>query len=109
MSGGAETLLAPLITSSDPVNVAGVWSIKSGGTLVLDVNTFDNSQTIQFGDLTGVLTIGQQVTLDATQTPQPIAASALSGFAAPIVGYKAGDKITFTGLSVASDRSAATW
>ena len=104
VTGGAETLLAPLITSSDPANVAGVWSIKSGGTLVLDVNTFDNSQTIQFGDLTGVLSIGQQVTLDPSQSPGTIAASALSGFAAPIVGYKAGDKITFSGLSVASDQ-----
>src|SRR6185312_6198235 len=103
VSGGAETLLAPLITSSDSINVAGVWSIKSGGTLVLDVNTVDNSQTISFGDTTGVLTIGQQVTLDGTGTPQTIAASALSGFAAPIVGYKSGDKITFTGLTVGSD------
>ena len=103
VSGGAETLLAPLITSSDSINVAGVWSIKNSGTLVLDVNTVDNSQTIQFADLTGVLTIGQQITLDGSQTPVPIAASALSGFAAPIVGFKTGDKITFNGLNVASD------
>jgi hypothetical protein len=74
-----------------------VWSIKSGGTLVLDVNTFDNSRTVQFGDLTGLLTIGQQVTLYATQTQRPIAASALGAFAAPIVGYGAGVKITFNG------------
>jgi len=103
VSGLAETLLAPLITSGDTVNLAGVWSIKTGGTLVLDATTVDNSQTISFGDLTGELVIGQQITLDATQTPQTIAASALSGFQAPIVGYKAGDTIAFSGLTVASD------
>jgi len=103
ISGESETLLTPLITSGDTVNIAGVWSIKTGGTLVLDANTVDNSQTISFGDLTGALVIGQQVTLDATQTPVPIAASAFGGFAAPIVGYKTGDMIAFTGLTVASD------
>ena len=104
VTGGAEVLLAPLITSGDPVNLGGDWSIKSSGTLVLDANVVDNSQTITFGDATGVLEIGQQVTLDVTQTPQTIAASGLSGFAAPIVGFRAGDQILFSGLSVGSDR-----
>ena len=103
VTGGAEVLLAPLITSGDPVNLGGDWSIKSSGTLVLDANVVDNSQTITFGDATGVLEIGQQVTLDVTQTPQTIAASGLSGFAAPIVGFRAGDQILFSGLSVGSD------
>jgi len=80
-----------LITVVDPVNdTSGNFTIKNGGTLVLDVKAIDNTQTIAFGDATGVLEIGQQVTLDVTQTPQTIAASALSGFAALISGYAGG-------------------
>ena len=76
ITGGAETFLAPLISLADPVNdTSGNFTIKNGGTLVLDVNAIDNTQTIAFGDATGVLEIGQQVTLDVTQTPRTIAAS----------------------------------
>jgi T5SS/PEP-CTERM-associated repeat protein len=103
ITGGSETFLAPVVTAIDPSVDTGTWRITSGGTLVLDVNSVDNTQVIQFGDATGVLEIGQQVSLDVTQTPQPTGVSALDGFQAPIIGYRAGDKITFADLPFASD------
>lgn len=94
VTGGSETMDTPLITSGDPVNLSGVWDLKAGGTLVLNANTVDLSQTFSFGDGSlDVLVIGHQVTLDGSQVPVPIAADAINNFTATIQSFFAGDTI----------------
>ena len=92
VTAGSGTLLAPLLTHGT-ARATGTIDVEQSGTLVLDVNTVDASQTISFGDNTGELVIGQQVTIDATNTPRTIAAAALSGFSGVIAGYATGNAI----------------
>jgi T5SS/PEP-CTERM-associated repeat protein len=92
ISGGSATFLAPLVTGGS-ASKPGIWNIDSGGTLVLDVNSVVATQEFSFADNTGVLEIGQQVTLDGSQTPQPIDAAALGGFLGSIDSYQTGDQI----------------
>ncbi|MDE2006279.1 MAG: Hint domain-containing protein, partial [Rhodospirillales bacterium] len=92
VSQGSETFLAPLMTHGTAAT--GIIDVSQGGTLILDVNTVDTSQTVLFGDNTGELVIGQQITVGALdQTPTLVAQAALAGFAAKIDGYTTGNVI----------------
>ncbi len=77
--GGSETVTTPLLTGS------GVLEIDAGGTLVLNAGSVAATQTVIFADATGVLSIGR-----------------LSGFAATIGRFQAGDAIEVQDASVAA-------
>ncbi len=78
-ASGTETLTAPLITGT------GALEIDANGDLALDVGAVVATQTVTFADKTGVLTIGT-----------------LSGFAATIGDFFAGDSIVVQGTSIAT-------
>ena len=92
---GAQTFITPLVSVAPPPNTKtrGTWDVHSDGTLVLDTNTVTASQTIFFGDTTGALVIGQQVSVSGSNVAT-IAAAAVAGFQASIDDYEAGNQIT---------------
>jgi T5SS/PEP-CTERM-associated repeat protein len=92
ISGGSATFLTPLVTGGS-VSKPGIWNIDTGGTLVLDVNSVGATQEFTFADNTGVLEIGQQVSVDLSGTPQTIDAAAIAGFQGLIDSYVTGDQI----------------
>jgi T5SS/PEP-CTERM-associated repeat protein len=89
---GLATFLAPLVTGGSAAK-PGIWNIDTNGTLVLNTNTVAATQEFTFADNTGVLEIGQQVTLDGGGTPQTIQAAAIGGFQGLIDSYVTGDQI----------------
>jgi T5SS/PEP-CTERM-associated repeat protein len=103
VSQGVVTALSPLITSGDTVNLSGVWSLTNAGTLVLNDNTVDITQTFSFGDGShDVLVIGHQVTLDSSQNPVPFSADLINNFDGTIQSFFAGDTIVVDTTLVAS-------
>ena len=92
-----NVFLAPLITYAGSTAPSALkpdlWTINTDGTLELDANTVDKSQEFSFADNTGVLWIGQQVTINTSNNPQTIQAAAIGGFSGLIDSYSTGDQI----------------
>ncbi len=120
ISGGTGIWNAPMMltgTSATDANsnisnyTFGQWQLSQGATFVVNTNTIDAGQVIQFQDATDTLVIGQIVNdgsagvsgVAPTVSPTSENVLAAGGFAAQIWGYQAGDKIEFTNLTIASD------
>jgi T5SS/PEP-CTERM-associated repeat protein len=88
-SSGTETVNTPLITA--PSGKTGILEIDTNGDLVLNVTSVDATQSVNFTDSTGILTLGT-----------------IGGFGGTIATVNAGDQIIVQGTSIASDSYSAT-
>jgi T5SS/PEP-CTERM-associated repeat protein len=75
-NSGTETITTPLVTNTG--SLTGTMQISTGGDLVLNAGSVVATQTIQFADATGTLTIGP---------------GGIGGFDAVIQGFVVGDTI----------------
>jgi T5SS/PEP-CTERM-associated repeat protein len=83
-SSGTETVNTPLITA--PSGKTGILEIDTNGDLVLNVTSVDATQSVNFTDSTGILTLGT-----------------IGGFGGTIATVNPGDQIIVQGTSIASD------
>jgi T5SS/PEP-CTERM-associated repeat protein len=83
-SSGTETVNTPLITA--PAGKSGILEIDTNGDLVLNVTSVDATQSVNFTDGTGILTLGT-----------------IGGFGGTIATVISGDEIILQGTSIAAD------
>jgi fibronectin-binding autotransporter adhesin len=88
-SSGTETVNTPLITA--PSGKTGILEIDTNGDLVLNVTSVDATQSVNFTDGTGILTLGT-----------------IGGFGGTIATVNPGDEIIVQGTSIAADNYNAT-
>jgi collagen type I alpha len=88
-SSGTETVNTPLITA--PSGKTGILEIDTNGDLVLNVTSVDATQSVNFTDGTGILTLGT-----------------IGGFGGTIATVNPGDQIIVQGTSIAADSYNAT-
>jgi collagen type I alpha len=88
-SSGTETVNTPLITA--PAGKTGILEIDTNGDLVLNVTSVDATQSVNFTDGTGILTLGT-----------------IGGFGGTIATVISGDEIIVQGTSIAADSYNAT-